>query len=67
MKPWYRSKTFHGLIAAAIAVVLDSTIGVTLEDGQLSDFAGSLATLVEIAGIVYAGYGRVRAVEGIGR
>jgi len=56
MKNWYQSRTIWGIVAAAIA----SLTGFVMEESELSVIA---TKLVEVAGLVYAIYGRITANE----
>ncbi len=57
-KPWYKSKTLIGLIVAAVGLLAPKYTPLLELVGPVLDTAGQVT---EVGGLVYAGYGRVKA------
>lgn len=57
-EPWYRSRIYLGLIAAGIGIAL-SRFGIVVTGDDLDSIIGNFGTLVEVAGSLYALYGRI--------
>jgi len=57
-KPWYKSKTFIGLIVAAVGAFAPKYTPLLDLVGPVLDTVGQVT---EVGGLVYAGYGRVKS------
>lgn len=56
-KPWYKSKTFIGLIVAAVGAFAPKYTPLLDLVGPVVDTIGQVT---EVGGLLYAGYGRVK-------